>query len=558
MKLFSGLNFLVIPSLEPPRIQFLRDLIEENGGAVSESTLPGFIILVNDSFVSEYGELTKLELFQSEWDYTDTVWDAISSVRDVEAYRISWISVCLKQRRLIRNADLRISVSLRDEEALESRHLTFEDEPEASTEVYTDSETDIGSFNPEGRSQEVTSLAKESIVKVSTGPVGREHCKEINANLIQFLEQLSAKFHRQGDKFRSRSYQLALQSIKKHGKPITSEEEALSLPNIGPSIASKIKLVLDVGSLPGLQLSTEREELLEYFMNCYGVGSHTARKWADGGARTFKDALKLFPSDFSWSILFGWKYYDDWTQRIPRQECAQHLKIVESVLQNVDPQARIVITGSYRRGAATCGDIDMVLYKQDCDSFDELSQILETVVLKLSETGYIVCPLNLNQHILHAMKPRINEVAEAAGLDSYSVTSFKGVLHKFYFGGRITDGQKTTSPLTSYSSRLKEADQFLSGSCLENKCRRVDILLCRWAQLGGTMIYFTGNDDFNKSLRLRATKRGWKLSNNGLYQAAQVPGQGDTLLEAFSERRIMELLGVPWVPPEQRNIEGYI
>ncbi|CUS20980.1 LAQU0S02e02784g1_1 [Lachancea quebecensis] len=556
MKLFSGLNFLVVPSLEPPRVQFLRALIEKNGGKINESATPGFITLVNDSFVNEFGELTKLELFHSEWDYTDTIWNTISSANDLEAYRLSWITECLKQRRLIRSIDLRVSVLFREDETLASTQKILEEELEAPAEVDTDSETDIGSLDTENHSQEPTSLAKKSAMGPEIERARGERQEDINANLIQFLERLSSRFHRQGDKNRSRSYQLALQSIKKYGKPITSEEEAISLPNIGPSIASKIKMVLEVGSLPGLQLSAERDSLLEYFMNCHGVGSRTARKWADNGAKTFKDALKLFPSDFLWSTLFGWKYYDEWLQRIPRQECAQHLKIIEGALKQVDPHARIVMTGSYRRGAETCGDIDMVLYKQDCDSFDELSRILEAVILKLSEVGYIVCPLNLNEHILHAMRPSIDKVVEAAGLSSYSVTASNGALHKFYFGGKITDEQGTKP--VSGGPQLKEADQFMSGSCFERRCRRVDILLSRWTQLGGAMIYFTGNDDFNKSLRLKAIERGWKLSNNGLYQVAKIPGSEDNLLESFSERRILQLLGVPWIPPEQRNVEGYI
>lgn len=74
------------------------------------------------------------------------------------------------------------------------------------------------------------------------------------------------------------------------------------------------------------------------------------------------------------------------------------------------------------------------------------------------------------------------------------------------------------------------------------------------------MIYFTGNDDFNKSLRLRATNKGWKLSNNGLYQPSSnsTNDAKDTLIESFDEKRIMQLLGVTWVPPEERNIVGYI
>ena len=71
------------------------------------------------------------------------------------------------------------------------------------------------------------------------------------------------------------------------------------------------------------------------------------------------------------------------------------------------------------------------------------------------------------------------------------------------------------------------------------------------------MIYFTGNDIFNRSVRLLASKMGMRLNQRGLYKDV-LRGKGrekiteGTLVEGRSERRIFEVLGVPWREPGER------
>jgi DNA polymerase IV len=90
------------------------------------------------------------------------------------------------------------------------------------------------------------------------------------------------------------------------------------------------------------------------------------------------------------------------------------------------------------------------------------------------------------------------------------------------------------------------------------KWRRVDFLLVPTEEMGAALIYFTGNDIFNRSIRLLASKKGMRLNQHGLWtDVTRGPNrerinQG-TLLEGRSEKRIFELLGVPYRPPEHRN-----
>ena len=86
--------------------------------------------------------------------------------------------------------------------------------------------------------------------------------------------------------------------------------------------------------------------------------------------------------------------------------------------------------------------------------------------------------------------------------------------------------------------------------------RRIDLLFVPDAEIGAALIYFTGNDIFNRSMRLLARKKGMCLNQKGLYadvlRNQQVKLNGGRLVEGRDERRIFAVLGVPWRPPEHR------
>jgi DNA polymerase IV len=88
--------------------------------------------------------------------------------------------------------------------------------------------------------------------------------------------------------------------------------------------------------------------------------------------------------------------------------------------------------------------------------------------------------------------------------------------------------------------------------------RRLDLLFVPWKERGAALIYFTGNDVFNRSMRLLASKKGMGLNQRGLFKdtlrgVGRVKLARGTCIASESEEDIFELLGVPWRPPELRN-----
>jgi DNA polymerase IV len=183
-------------------------------------------------------------------------------------------------------------------------------------------------------------------------------------------------------------------------------------------------------------------------------------------------------------------------------------------VKDIDPEVEFTIGGSYRRGAAKCGDIDFMITKPD-DEIDELRLFLKKLLAKMKKTGYHKCTLTIS-------------------------------ISSRWSGGCALPSQ--------YLKQMGYHSDW-------NRCRRVDFLLVPWKERGAAFIYFTGNNDFNKKIRLRALKRGMVLNGNGLFKRTLPTQKGGektlTLLEGFDEKKIFEILDVRWREPWERNLGSY-
>ena len=80
---------------------------------------------------------------------------------------------------------------------------------------------------------------------------------------------------------------------------------------------------------------------------------------------------------------------------------------------------------------------------------------------------------------------------------------------------------------------------------------QVDVRLLDPAEFGAALMYFTGSKEHNVALRDRAKRRGWKLSEYGLFE-------GDKVIASRTEEEIYQKLGLDYIPPEIREAMGEI
>ncbi|KAL8649780.1 MAG: hypothetical protein Q9210_004201 [Variospora velana] len=333
-----------------------------------------------------------------------------------------------------------------------------------------------------------------------------------NARTVEILQQMSDYYDRTRDHWRSLAYRKCVSALRKQPNKITTKAEALAIPAIGDRLATKIEEIAFTDRLRRLENTSldDRDKALQLYLKIYGVGPSQASQWIDQGHRTLADLLSSAPLTRNQRV--GIAHIDDFATRIPRHEVERHANLVRSAFHQVDPAIEVTVGGSYRRGAPDSGDVDFIVTKPDAPIETLRALVLDTVIPRLFAANYLKASL-------------------AAG------TSRSGS-----------------------SSRSAGGSKWHGCACLPGPgamWRRVDFLLVPHAELGAALIYFTGNDIFNRSLRLLASKKGYRLNQRGLWRDV-LRGKGrervtqGSLVEGRSERRIFEILEVPWRPPSHR------
>lgn len=324
-----------------------------------------------------------------------------------------------------------------------------------------------------------------------------------NQGTIDVLQQMAEYYGQTGDEWRIRAYRKCITSLRNCESKVTTREEALKLPNIGTRLAEKIEEIAFTNHLRRLDNAKAEpsDQVLQTFMQVYGAGIVQANRWISEGYRTLDELLQK--ADLTDNQRIGIEHYEDFNSRIPRAEVAQHGSVVRKSLQAIDPTFEVIVGGSYRRGSKSSGDIDCIVTRPNTNADHLRNVVLGQLVPQLTAKGFLVASL--------------------------AITS-KDDGSKWHGASRLP-GQKTW--------------------------RRMDLLLVPSDELGAALIYFTGNDIFNRSLRLLASYKGMRLNQRGLYRDVirgpkRVKVTEGTLVEGKDEKKIFEALGVPWRPPEHR------
>lgn len=322
-----------------------------------------------------------------------------------------------------------------------------------------------------------------------------------NAQTIDILGRMVEYYEGTKDEWRIRAYRKAISVLKGQTERIVSKEQALQLPCVGDRLAAKIEEIALTHKLRRLDHAEGDSESLRKFTKIYGVGIAQATNWVEKGFRTLDDLR--FKAHLTPNQKVGLDHYDDFLLRIPRAEVQQLGDIVRNSLHSIDPAFQVTIGGSFRRGAEDSGDIDCLITRPDTQQDHIRNVVADQLVPMLSQSGMIKCAL---------------AICDKNGSKWHGACALPG------------EGKPW---------------------------RRIDLLLVPWAEMGAALIYFTGNDIFNRSIRLLASTKGMRLNQRGLFKDVmrgkqRVRINEGTLLESRSEKRIFEILGVPWRPPEHR------
>lgn len=262
--------------------------------------------------------------------------------------------------------------------------------------------------------------------------------------------------------FKARAYASAIKAIQEWATPVYSVADvppAAKGDGIGKEIRIKINRIIEEGSLDIPAADRARATALEAFQGIYGVGPKKAEQLIAAGYTTIdqiRAAQAANPKLLNKNQQIGLRYYDDLQLRIPRTEMDAHA----AMLMAHKPAAlEGVIVGSYRRGAANSGDIDMLI--RTADPAVDAGAALSEFAAALRAAGYIREVLAHGDHKCLA-------ISQLAG-----------------------------SP-----------------------ARRLDLLVTPPAEFPFAVFYFTGCDTFNVCVRQKALERGFTLNEHALTHVA--------------------------------------
>uniref|UniRef100_A0A673JK51 DNA polymerase n=1 Tax=Sinocyclocheilus rhinocerous TaxID=307959 RepID=A0A673JK51_9TELE len=202
----------------------------------------------------------------------------------------------------------------------------------------------------------------------------------LNEGITDFLIEL-ANYERNVNRaiHKYNAYRKAASVIAKYPQKIKSGAEAKKLDGVGAKIAEKISEFLTTGKLRKL----EKVEI-----------PAAARKFYDEGVRNLED-LKKIEHKLNHHQQIGLKYFEEFEKRIPRAQMQKMETLILKELDVVDPEYIGTICGSYRRGAESSGDIDILLTHPDFTSQSEKQpKLLHAVVDHLESIGFITDTLS--------------------------------------------------------------------------------------------------------------------------------------------------------------------
>ena len=318
-------------------------------------------------------------------------------------------------------------------------------------------------------------------------------------SILSALETMRRGEMAKGEKtsgFKARAYKKVMDQISGLGHPIRTYDDIAGVTGVGEKIADKIKEILATGSLASAERvkATLSIDAVDELMTVHGIGPVKARDLVASGIKSvaaLSDAVKADPSLLNATQKMGLKYHATAVLRIPRDEMSIH----EDVLQAFMPKGlKGVVVGSYRRGAADSGDVDMLLTPKK-SALGDPKDLFESFVESLKESEYIL--------------------------------------------DELVSGDKKWMGYVRVGS-----------AAAPGKARRLDLLLTTRAEYAYALLYFTGSDKFNVAFRKYAGDKGYTLNEHTMVplkgSAAPVPPG------MKGEKDIFAFLGLRYVPPEER------
>lgn len=299
-----------------------------------------------------------------------------------------------------------------------------------------------------------------------------------NTNIIHILTLVKNYYNSLRNTIHVNAYERAIYQISKWGKPITAGKELSHLEGIGKGMIEKIDTIIKTGTLPivsekHLDTQTSQHTKTKSALDTkhiLGFGEKLANELKSKyNARTINDVRKLVADNkikLTHTQTIGLKYYEDLDTLIPRNEIKEIGDKIKQILanntntsNNKQYNVNVFLAGSYPSGLkAESKDIDILI------------------------VGDPKCI---------SLKSMVEDISRVMMLETLSLgsTKFLGII-------KNKNGDTTSAKWRHLDMRFVNAESFPYA----------------W-------MYYSSGKIFNKMIREKLKKKGYKLNEWGLYHS---------------------------------------
>jgi DNA polymerase/3'-5' exonuclease PolX len=287
-----------------------------------------------------------------------------------------------------------------------------------------------------------------------------------------------------------------IDSLKKYEGIITSGEQLKKdIKGIGEKISKRIDEILETDNLKELNNSLNNVNNLNNILDITGVGLIRGKKWIEMDIKNIEDVKNAILEKKIISthhIDIGIKYYNDFKEKISRLEIDKIKDIFSNILKKIDKKLVFEICGSYRRNKDYSGDIDiLVSHPKYIDNIND-KNFLEKIIKESKNDNFI-----------------IDNLTEKGN------TKFMGVCKIDY---------------SKYA-------------------RRIDIRVVNYKSYFTSLLYFTGNKNFNLYIRNVALQKNYSLNEYCLTDI-----RDNSIIFIKSEKEIFKILNIEYKTPIERDL----
>lgn len=190
----------------------------------------------------------------------------------------------------------------------------------------------------------------------------------MNSEVISILERAAQTAELLGEIHRAKAYSGAILGIRTLNWRIRDNIDRIrteKIPGVGKGIRARLIEFAETGTIRELVDFADSKVARAYLQlsKIAGAGPKTVAEWIRAGIFSLADLRKqLAVGSIELTAVqkYGLTYYSDLNSRIPRDEVSAISDTVCVRVHALDPRAKCVTAGSYRRGAPDSGDIDII------------------------------------------------------------------------------------------------------------------------------------------------------------------------------------------------------